>query len=186
MRKSRGHGGVEGHVALHLLHHLVNVPVEHGDRAEALQNRESLRTVLGAPAPFGVDGPQRNVREDDNRRAGGDMGDVLAEPFQLLRADRAEPFQLGAVVETDEMHALMVETLPGLAGGRFAEALEKQFAVVAGDVVFAGDIEHRFLIKALEDLLQRVKFGGLGKVSEVSCVENEVRRLDGSIDLVDG
>ena len=84
------------------------------------------------------------------------------------------------------MYALMVKALPGLAGGRFAEALEKQFAVVAGDVVFAGDIEHFLLTKALEDLVQRVKFGGLGKVGEVAGVENQVRLLDGGVDLVDG
>ena len=95
LRERRGHRGMEGDVALHLLHHLVNVPVEHGDRAEALQDRESLRAVLGAPAPFGVNGPQRNVREDDNRRAGGEVGDVLAEPFQLLRADLRRALPIG-------------------------------------------------------------------------------------------
>ena len=182
----RGHRGMEGDVALDLLHHLVNVPVEHSDRSEALQDRESLRAVLSAPAPFGVNGPQRNVREDDNWRTGGDVGDVLAEPFQLLRADRAKPFQLDAIVQTNEMYALMVKALPSFAGSRFAEALEKQFAVVAGDVVFAGDIEHFFLTKALENLVQRVKFGGLGKVSEVARVENKIRLLDGGVDLVDG
>ncbi len=186
LRERRGHRGMEGDVALDLLHHLVNVPVEHSDRSEALQDRESLRAVLGAPAPFGVNGPQRNVREDDNRCAGGEVGDVLAEPFQLLRADRAESFQLGAVVQTNEMYTLMVKALPGLAGGRFAEAFEKQFAVVAGDVMFAWDIEHFFLTKALKDLVQRVKFGGLGKMSEVARVENQVRLLDGGVDLIDG
>ena len=84
------------------------------------------------------------MREYDNRRAGGETGDVPAEPFQLLWADRSESFQLDTVVETDEMYALMVKALPGLAGSRFAEALEKQFAVVAGDIVFAGDIYTSF------------------------------------------
>ena len=177
---------MEGDVALDLLHHLVNVPVEHGDRAEAFEDRESLRAIFGAPAPFGVNGPQRNVREDDNRRAVGDVGDVLAEPFQLLRADLAEPFQLGAVVETDEMHALVVKALPGLAAGGFAETLEIQFAVVAGDIVFAGDIEHFLLTKAFEDLVQGVEFSDLGKVGEVAGVENQVRLLNGGVDLVDG
>ena len=181
-----GHRGMEGNVALDLLHHLVNVPVQHGDRAEALQDRESLSAVLGAPAPFGVNGPQRNVREDDYRRAGGEMGDVLCEPFQLLRADLAEPFQLGAVVETNEMYALVVKALPGLAGGKSAETIEVQFAVVAGDIVFAGDIEHFFLTKSLEDLVQGVEFGGFGKVGEVARVENQVRLMDGGVDLVDG
>src|SRR5512143_1286499 len=65
LRERSGHRRMEADVALDLLHYLVNVPVEHGDRAEASQYRESLRAVLGPPAPFGVNGPQRNVREDD-------------------------------------------------------------------------------------------------------------------------
>jgi hypothetical protein len=93
---------------------------------------------------------------------------------------------LDAVVETDEMHALVVEALPGLAAGGFAEAFEIQFAVVAGDVVFAGDIEHFLLTKAFEDLVEGVEFGGLGKVGEVAGVENQVRLADGGVDLVDG
>ena len=36
LRECRGHRGMKGDVALDLLHHLVDVPVEHGDRTEAL------------------------------------------------------------------------------------------------------------------------------------------------------
>src|ERR1041385_2356749 len=46
--ESRGHRGVEGDVALDFLHHLVNVPIEHGDRAEGFEDREGLGAVLGA------------------------------------------------------------------------------------------------------------------------------------------
>jgi hypothetical protein len=54
------------------------------------------------------------VREDNDRGAGGKAGDILAEPFQLLRADLAEPFQLGAVIEPDEMYALVKSGDPGV------------------------------------------------------------------------
>jgi DNA polymerase-3 subunit epsilon len=37
LRERRGHRGVEAHVALHLLQHLVDVTVEHGNRAERTQ-----------------------------------------------------------------------------------------------------------------------------------------------------
>src|SRR6478736_2283350 len=49
--------GVEGDVALDLLHHLMDVAVEHGDRAETLDVFERAAAVLGAPAPFRIDGP---------------------------------------------------------------------------------------------------------------------------------
>ena len=177
---------MEGDVALNLLHHLVNVPIEHGDRAEALEDCESLCTILGPPAPFGVNGPERNVREDDDRCASAKVGNVLGEPFQLRSADHTEAFQLDAVIETDEMHALVVKALPGFAGGRFAEALEKQFAVIASDIVFAWDIEHFLLAKTPEDLVQGIKLGGSRKMGEVASVKNQVRLVDGGVDLIDG
>src|SRR5581483_4564612 len=60
--------GVERHVALDLLHDLVDVAVEHGHRAEAFQVTERLGAVLGAPAPVLEDGPERNVGEHHDRR----------------------------------------------------------------------------------------------------------------------
>jgi hypothetical protein len=47
------------------------VPVQHGDRAESLEKGQRLLTVLGAPAPLRVDRPEGDVREDNDRRAGG-------------------------------------------------------------------------------------------------------------------
>jgi hypothetical protein len=43
-----------------------------------------------------------------------------------------------------------------------AEALNKQFAVIAREIVFAGDIEHFSLTKTPEDLVQGVEFCGPG------------------------
>ena len=47
---------MEGNVAFHFLHYLVNVPVEDRDRAEALEDGEGLRAIFGGPTPFGVNG----------------------------------------------------------------------------------------------------------------------------------
>jgi hypothetical protein len=74
------------------------------------------------------------------------------------------------------------ESLPSLAAGGFAEALEKQFAVV----VFAGDIEYFFSTRAFKDLVESVKFGRLRKVGKITSVENQVRLPDGGVDLVYG
>ena len=80
-------------------------------------------------------------------------------------------FVVRTTPQFDRLLNKLTKLHPDLAD-RFAEAIEKQFAIVAGNIVFAGDIEHFFLTKALEDLVQRVKFGGPGKVSEVARVEN--------------
>src|ERR1051325_8339762 len=54
-------GGVEGDVAFDLLHHLVNMAVEHRYRAEALERGERAPGILGAPSPRRVHGPQRDM-----------------------------------------------------------------------------------------------------------------------------
>src|SRR6185312_4918941 len=85
---------VEGDVTLDLLHHLVDMAVEHGDRAEAFQVGERLRAVLGAPAPFRIDSPERDMREHDDRLRGRTALEVLLEPFELVVAEIAEPASL--------------------------------------------------------------------------------------------
>src|SRR5262245_29723717 len=67
LREGSRHRGVEGDVAFDLLHDLVDVTVEHRDRAEALEVIERARRVFGAPPPCWIDRPQRNVGEDDDR-----------------------------------------------------------------------------------------------------------------------
>jgi hypothetical protein len=79
----------------------------------------------------------------------------------------------------------MVKALPSLATGRHSETLEILFAIVAGEVVFTGDIEYFLLAKALEDLVQCVKLGGFRKVSEIARVENQVGLVNRRVDLVD-
>jgi len=54
LRKRRRQRGVEGHVALDLLGQLMNVPVQNGDRTEALEQSERLRTILGCPQPHSL------------------------------------------------------------------------------------------------------------------------------------
>src|SRR6266702_2013940 len=59
--------GVEGDVAFDLLHHLVDVAVQHGDRAEALDVFQRASAVLGAPAPLRIHRPQRGMGEQHDR-----------------------------------------------------------------------------------------------------------------------
>src|SRR5215831_310580 len=75
--------GVEGDVALDLLHHLVDVAVQHRDRAEPLQIFERTAAVLGAPAPFRIDGPEWNMGEQHDRCGFRLAAQVVLEPGQL-------------------------------------------------------------------------------------------------------
>src|SRR6266478_6854015 len=91
LREGGRPGGVECDVALDLLHDLVDVTVEHRDRAEALEVIERARRIFGAPAPYWIYRPQRNVREDDDRGRGGAAFEVVLEPFELHVAEIAQP-----------------------------------------------------------------------------------------------
>src|SRR5262245_564392 len=59
--------GMEGDVAFHFLHDLMDVAIEHGHRTKALEVAKRPRSVFRAPSPVGIDSPQWNVCEDDDR-----------------------------------------------------------------------------------------------------------------------
>src|SRR5437016_539472 len=123
LRKCRRHCRMERHVSFYLLHHLMNVSVEHGHRAEALEQVECLRAIFGGPAPLRIYGPQRNVGEDYDRSAGRQPGHIVLEPRQLLLTNRAQAFELRGVVQPDEMNTFVVEALPTVPGRALAETL---------------------------------------------------------------
>ena len=60
-----GARSVEGDVAFHFLHDLMDVAVEDRHRAEACEELQSFGRIVCAPAPLRINRPQRNVGEDD-------------------------------------------------------------------------------------------------------------------------
>ena len=127
---------------------LVNVPVQHRDRAELLEVGQRLRAVFRAPAPLRVHAPQGNVREHDDRRAVLQMLDVVFQPFELLAAERAEAagLQVQHVHQPDEVHAFRVEAVPPGSLGALSVAFQILFAVIVEHVVFARHEEHVFAL----------------------------------------
>src|ERR1700683_2549606 len=115
----------------------MDVAVQHRDRTEMLHIRQSLLTVISAPAPLGIDGPQRNVRKQHNWSAGGTALEVVLKPLQLFVAERPHPssFQIGHVYETDEMHTFVIKAVPPGAFCTLPIALEILLAVVREHVV---------------------------------------------------
>src|ERR1700733_2734821 len=63
LRERGGAGGMEGDMALDFLHDLMDVAVQHGDGAEALQVAQRLSTVLRTPAPILISDPKGHMRE---------------------------------------------------------------------------------------------------------------------------
>src|SRR5882724_2945588 len=85
---------VESHVAFDLLHDLVDVTVEYGDRAEAAQLAHELIRITRTPTPRLIDRPQRHMGEDDDGRTGGFALQVRGQPRDLIGAQRAETARL--------------------------------------------------------------------------------------------
>ncbi len=130
--KGRGARGVEGDVAFDLLHDLMDMAVEHRDRAERMR--------APAPAASAVPQPQghRSSTAEYARRPrsacrGARRRDRL--PARRVappeRAQRAR-LEIQHVVQADEMHAAVIEAVPAVALRALAEALEVGRAVVVG------------------------------------------------------
>src|SRR5207302_570828 len=83
LRKGRRQGRVEADVALHLLHDLMNVPVQHRDRPEAFEVCQRLLAVVRHPSPLRIDGPEGDMGEHHDRSAAREPLDVLLEPVEL-------------------------------------------------------------------------------------------------------
>ena len=126
-------GGVEGDVAFHLLHDLVDMAVQHRDRAEALQEASAWAAVVGAPAPVRIDRPQRDVGEDNDRRRGASGLSDRLQPGELVGAEiaHAAGLEVDDIDQGDEMHAVGVEGVPaGALGAACRSARDKTSAVV--------------------------------------------------------
>src|SRR3954452_23197800 len=108
-KRSRGRR-VKRHVALHLLHGLMNVPVEHGHRTKALEVRKRLSAIFGSPTPFGIHIPQGNMSKHDDWRALGKMLGIGFQPSQLFCTEcaKASGFKVRDVDQADEMHTLLL------------------------------------------------------------------------------
>src|SRR5271169_3962869 len=126
LRERSGQSRVERDVAFHLLHDLMDMPIQDGNRAEALQVSEGLLAVVGAPTPFGINRPERDVREHDHRRAAFQVPYIILEPLELLGAERSEAagFEVHYVDEANEVRALVVKAVPALSFRIFTEAIQ--------------------------------------------------------------
>src|SRR5450631_3977972 len=97
LRKGGGHGGMKCDIALHLLHDLMDMAIEHSDRAKPLQHGKGLLTVRCSPSPGWVDSPEWNVRENCNRSTALQPAEILLQPVKLRLAQFSHSFKLNHI-----------------------------------------------------------------------------------------
>src|SRR5580658_3604445 len=124
------------------------------------------------------------VREQDNRSTGGFRSQVVFEPFQLVRTKLAQPLQGSDIHQSHEVDALLIEAVPASPFAALAVSFQILFSIVDGNIVLAGNIEHLFL-RTGENPFRAVELSGLGRMTYIAGVDDELRRLRKSVDLID-
>src|SRR5713226_7647561 len=124
------------------------------------------------------------MSKDHNRSAGRQPAHIVLEPRHLLISDRAHTFELRRVVQTDEINPLVIEALPTTPRRALAETLEVLLAVIAEQVVLAGDEERLLLTQSTKELVQGIELGGLGRVRQISGMKDEVGLPVQRVDLI--
>src|ERR1700674_5486813 len=112
---------MKSYVTFALLHDLVDVAVQHSDRAEALQVRQRLRTILRAPAPLRVHGPERYVCIHYDRRTVRVSLQIGFQPLELISAEISQSagFEIYHIYQPDEVYPFVVIAVPTCSLGPF-------------------------------------------------------------------
>ena len=134
-----------------------------------------IKAILGGPAPGRINRPQRDVRQDNDRRASRSASEVISQPGQLVRTKTAHAAGLKPrdIDQGDEMHAAMVEGIPAVAFSILAVARQEGLgATLVEHVVIARNMEHR-QAGFLDDLVGVVEFAVLGKLADIAGVDDE-------------
>ena len=100
---------------------------------------------------------------------------VILQPPQLVLSHISHRIHLHAVVQADEVDALVVKAVPAVAGSAFAEALLVLHAIV-DKVVLTRNIEH-LALDTLNHLRSRIELCRLRVLRDVAGVQHEVRSL---------
>src|SRR6478609_4817287 len=107
---------MERDVPFNFLNILMNMSVQDADRSESLQIGKRLETVFGTPAPLLINGPERYVSENGNRRVAFLSFQILFEPLQLLASQVAQSsgLEIEDVYQAYEMHSIRIEAEPAV------------------------------------------------------------------------
>ena len=105
--------------------------------------------------------------------------EIAFQPGDLLVAERRHRAQLEVehVVEADEMHAALIEAVPGLAIAVVIEKLEVAGRAVVDRVVLARHRVHAIDADFLQHLARLAEFLGLRQMADVAGVHDERGRL---------
>jgi hypothetical protein len=116
-----------------------------------------------------------------------DSRQIVFHPGDLFVAERRHRANLEVehVVQADEMHAALIETVPGPTMAIVIEKLEIAGHAFVDRVVLARNRVHAIDMNFLQDLARLPEFLGLRQVADIAGVHHEGRRLRQRIDVRD-
>jgi len=82
------------------------------------------------------------------------------------------------------VHDLVIEAVPAGTLGSFAIALQVLLPIIDVRVMLARNVKDLFGVGAFKDLPHGIEFFGLRRVSEITGVDHELRRIRQTVDLV--
>src|SRR5690242_7478041 len=102
---------------------------------------------------------------------------IIFQPLQLLAAKHSQPalFDIHRIDQADEMHALLVETIPTGALRAFAKPLAVQLSVIIDDVMLSRHVEYLAAFALFENLLKRIEFLRFSEMGEIASVQHKRR-----------
>src|ERR1700733_8493321 len=124
LRKCGGHCGVKRNITLHLLHDLMDMAIEHCDRAKSLQHCKGLLAIRCSPSPGWVHSPEWNVCENYNGSAALQPTEVLLQPIKLRLTWLAHALKLDHIDQSDKVDALVIEAVPAISLGALAISIQ--------------------------------------------------------------
>src|ERR1700732_5090405 len=118
------------------------------------------------------------MREQDNRRTGGETFNIFFKPVELLLAQRAQAALLDFchVDQPNEVNTLLVKTVPTSPHRIFAESFAVQCPAIV-DVVLARHIKYILCSAVFEYLGESIELCRIRKMRYIAGVQQELGYL---------
>src|SRR5262245_39902561 len=136
-------------MAGHVMMFLMNMPVEDRNVLMRHQGINNSGAIAGRPIPIRVEIEQRTVSKHYDWRVLLQFLEVLLQPLDLRFADGG--LRVRDVIESDEMHALVIEGIVGVA-----EMFLIHFATIERGVMLSRHELHGLDLELAHNLLELI------------------------------
>src|ERR1035438_7721337 len=125
------------------------------------------------------------MREDHDRGAALQSGEILLQPIQLWLAKFAHALKLNNVYKSNKVDTFVIEAIPAIPLCLLAVPVQVHFPVIDRGVMLAGDIKN-LPLGPNQDLIESVELSRFRAVGQVAGMNEEIRSNLIRADFVQG